>query len=111
MELYLDGILPTNSGVRVTLTSNYSNKAIWTNKTATATIYDEWYKLAVTNDNYQNKDVEGYYTLKVEYQYLSNWIVLNEYLVKCINTNNELNTPDAYFSDNESNEQVIYYQG
>lgn len=109
IKLYLDGILPTNSGVRVSLVSNYSNKPIWTNKTATATIYDVWYTLDVTNEDLGAKDVEGFYTLKVEYQQLT-WIPLKQYLVKCVNT--DINYPtSSYISDNDNNEQIVYFKG
>lgn len=112
IELHLDGILPTSTAVRVTLLSTYSNKEIWTQvEVDSFTAYDEWYTLDITNPNdYTNKDVEGYYVLTVEYNQ-TDWIELKRYLVKCINSADGNATPTSYVSDNENNEQIIFYQG
>jgi Na+-transporting NADH:ubiquinone oxidoreductase subunit NqrF len=110
VTLYLDGILPTNAGVRVTLTSNYSQEVLWSQRTAADTIYDEWYELEVQNDNYANKSVAGYYTLSVEYLG-DEWTQAGSFLIKAINSNNNQDTPVSYISDNDENEQVVYYKG
>ena len=110
VTLYLDGILPTNAGVRVTLTSNYSQEVLWSQRTAADTIYDEWYELEVQNDNYANKSVAGYYTLSVEYLG-DEWTQAGSFLIKAINSNNNQDTPVSYISDNDENQQVVYYKG
>lgn len=110
LTMYLDGILPTNAGVRVSLRSNYSNEYLWQNVTAADTIYDEWYELEVQNSNYTNIGVAGYYTLTVEYLG-DDWTVFDQYLIKAINSADGNNTPNPYISDNEDNEQVTFYKG
>lgn len=109
LSLHLDGILPTNAGIRVQLRSNYSNELLWENRSATATVYDEWFILDISNEDYTNLGVAGYYTLTVEYL-IDEWTVLRNYLVKCTNSANSLDVPTSYVSDNESNEQTIFYE-
>ena len=110
IELHLDGVMPTSSDIRVTLTSNYSNETLWDNLAVDSfTIYDEWYTLNLTNEDLTDKAVEGYYTLLVE-RNQGSWIVYRSYLVKCVNSANSSLTPTSYQSDNEDNEQPIYFQ-
>ena len=110
LELHLDGIMPTSSDIRVTLTSNYSNEPLWKDLSAESfTIYDEWYTLTINNGAYTDEAVGGYYTLLVEYNQ-GDWVSFNSYLVKCTNSANSSLTPVSYTSDNEDNEQPIYFQ-
>lgn len=109
IEAYLDGILPTNAGVRITLTSTYSNRDLLVDVDATATIYDEWYKLEFTNEDFSDKAVEGYYILTVDY-FTDSWVEFNRYLVKAINSDNSMDVPDSYVSDNEGNQRIVYLQ-
>jgi hypothetical protein len=110
IELHLDGIMPTSSGIRVTLTSNYSNEPLWNAIVVDSfTIYDEWYTLNITNNDYTDEAIEGYYTLLVE-RNQNGWLVYRSYLVKCTNSANSSLTPTSYQSDNEDNEQPIYFQ-
>ena len=110
IEMYLDGILPTNAGVRITLTSTYSNTDLLSDVSATATIYDEWFKLEFTNEDFTDKGVSGYYVLTVDYL-ADSWVEFNRYLVKATNSANSMDVPDSYTSDNDENQNIIYHQG
>lgn len=111
ITLYIDGILPANTGIRVNLTSNYSQTKIWVDKAVSShVIHEEWYSLVSIPNTPVTYDIEGFYTLKVEAYVNSVWTVVGEYLVKCLNSSNTTDNITEYLSDNEDNEQTIFYE-
>lgn len=106
IRLYVDGALPTTS-IRVSLKNTLSNSYLWEEKSATATVYDEWFTFLIENEHYNEVNLEGYYILKVEYFKDDLWVLLKNYLVKCVSSTDDANW-EYYESDNEENKLNIY---
>lgn len=118
VTLYLQGFLPQYLSYRVKLTSKYNNEGILNNTSISGWAYAvsrnaRFYSIGITFDNVdlQNLDLEGYYEYLIEGS--SNgttWVPLERRLCKVINRWNETVVDPVYTSNNEDNQQYVYYR-
>lgn len=118
VTLYLQGLLPQYLSYRVKLTSRYNNQGILNDTSISGWAYavsrgPRWYSVTITFDNLDllDFDLEGYYDYKIEGSNDgSTWVNLETRLCKVINRWNETILDPVYTSDNENNEQYVYYR-
>lgn len=112
------GSLPVAAGsedplYRLVFTSRYNNKeADFTNTVLGVTRNDEYYtSILVSFEADIPRDVEGYYNMTIQYNAVaSQWADWKSYLVKVVNRDFDGEIPISYQSDNENNEQIIFYE-
>ena len=114
--LFFNDFITPYAYYRLKLKSRYSNEYLMmgVNDYLSLTIdenYDEWCSFDFTGleQNIPNKDIQGYYDVEV---WGSNnnvdYTLLKKVLGKVIN--NFTTTNNTYVSDNENNEQYVYYR-
>jgi hypothetical protein len=111
------GSLPVAAGsedplYRLVFKSRYNNKeADFTNTVLGVTRNDEYYtSILVSFEANIPRDVEGYYNMTIQYNAIaSTWTDWKTYLVKVTNRDFTGEDPISYQSDNENNEQIIFY--
>lgn len=117
-SIALYGNLPVGGGTldpkyRVRFVSNYSNKeAVFSNVVIGVQRFGEYYStLSIGFQTNIPQDVQGYYTMIIEYNsILEQWTEWTRTLVKVKNGDNTTLNTLSYVSDNDSNEQIIYYE-
>ena len=111
ISLPINGRMPANGGLRLSLKSLYSNRFLFKLVPYTINQYSEWFIITFNNpDDFTNQSVEGYYELILEYYDNNSWYQFNNYLVKCSNSLNNLGVPKTFISDNDDNENYVFYQ-
>lgn len=111
ISLPINGRMPANTGLRLSLKSLYSNRFLFKAIPYTIKQYNEWFEITFDNPgDFTNQGVEGYYELLLEYYDNNSWYQFNNFLVKCDNSLNTLDTPKTFISDNDDNENYVFYQ-
>ena len=111
------GEIPFASGTetpayRLVFMSRYNNKeADFTSTVIGLTRNGDYYtNILVQFDADIPRDVEGYYEMTIQYNAVaSNWADWKTILVKVTNRDFTGEDPISYQSDNENNEQIIFY--
>ena len=111
------GSIPVAAGsespqYRLVFTSRYNNKeADFTSTVIGLTRNGDYYtNILVQFDADIPRDVEGYYEMMIQYNAVaSQWADWKSYLVKIKNGDFDGEIPISYQSDNENNEQIIFY--
>lgn len=114
-RVYFNGNAPKYSNVRLRLVSNYSNKEILNDTFGNIeldNLYEGegWFSYEYSTDitPLQNVELNEYYTcILEESQTGTTWVELQKVLCKVLNNFNEVNI--NYISNNEDNEQHIYF--
>ena len=114
-RVYFNGIKPKHSNIRLRLVSNYSNKGILNDEFGNIlldNLYEGegWFSYEYLTDitPLQNKELNEYYDCILE-QSLNGitWIEVQKVLCKVLNNFDDTNV--VYNSNNEDNEQYIYF--
>ena len=121
--LYLPGNCPLYTYYRFTLKSRYTNELINNDDVIFNTSKYFPLTLITKNDTYtkftsifnnndiRDFDLEGFYDFILEgSNNNTTWIHLTTRISKVINKWNEINTDTVYVSNNDTNEQFVYYR-
>lgn len=116
-RVYFNGIKPKYSNVRLRLVSNYSNKEILNDTFGNIeldTLYEGegWFSYKYSTDitPLQNVELNEYYTCILEESQLgTTWKQLQKVLCRVLNNFDKENPDVVYNSNNENNEQYIYF--
>ena len=111
ITFYLQGEKPSGA-LSVALKSHYSNEYLMDGDTQYLVVtpvewYANWWKAQFTfaTADYRDKDIAGFYNFEL---YANDVLVLTK-LTKVIN-NNGISPNTTFASNDENNEQVIYYR-
>ena len=114
------GEIPDNTGTdpvgyRLRFVSRYSNKFVDKFDCNVISISKNEYRTEMTVtfaiSGSVEEDLEGYYKMLVEYNPTQElWSPWKNVLVKVLNGDADFEEPIEYESDNENNEQIIYYE-
>lgn len=113
--VYFNGTLPDYIGYRLRLVSRYSNKEIRNGGgTIDLTLYQEetdWFSMKLgTIPTSFNEEINDYYDCYLEGECeTAPYQTIQKVLCKVINTFDSDNPNVKYLSDNENNEQYIYF--
>ena len=111
------GEIPDNTGTlpvgyRLVFTSRLSNKQPpFTSTVLNVSKNDYYTSVLVSFESDIEEDVEGYYTMQVQYNPTQEqWTTWKTELVKMKNRDADFEVPTRYQSDNEDNELITYYE-
>ncbi len=118
-DIYVDGELDTHPNYRLRLVSMYNNKGLENTVSGdialtrlTGTSRYTHFSYDITGGPFQDvidQDVDGYYMAYFEGGTHSTWVELAKYPAK-IKTQFTGDYPPQYTSNNEDNEQYVYYR-
>lgn len=116
--VYFNGNLPQYTQYRMRLVSKFSNEALLNDTIPSIGLTlsgsgTNWYSFKYTGNlttAMKEDEIEGYYDCILEgYTALTGWTEIQKVLCKLKNNFNKENPDVKYASDNENNEQFIYF--
>ena len=115
-NIVIYGSLPVSQDneYKIKFNSRYSNKEDILPNTVVASTSNGYYTTFTVSFNdayYVDRDVDGYYELEFRFKTPSDaFSTYKTVLAKVTNSRDDDEVPTRYQSDNETNEQIIYYE-